>query len=107
MTRDPVDLADLARVLLGKDGASQYLPKEDVLKKGVGVGSRLDGLSVGILDSEWGTDPAAKWKWGSKEVVCGPTHSSPATFPPSSLSEPVTDLSPIPRKQNSLTQLRA
>lgn len=26
-------------------------------------------LSIGVLDSEWGTDPSSQWKWGSSQVV--------------------------------------
>lgn len=69
MARDPRDLAVLAEVLLKSsdaDAAAVGPLREggDDTVRGV-----WKGLSVGILDSEWGTDPSFKWKWGSDEVV--------------------------------------
>lgn len=59
MARDPRDLEVLAEILTD----------EDTVRDDAG----WEGLSIGILDSEWGTDPNSAWKWGSKEVVsCHP-----------------------------------
>lgn len=52
MARDPKDLEDLADVLMNTDSST--------------TGTTL---SIGILDSEWGTEPSSSWKWGSDEVV--------------------------------------
>lgn len=61
MARDTQDIISLVKVLLGhKATAIQDETRlEDVWK----------GLSIGILDSEWGTDPRFSWKWGSTDVV--------------------------------------
>ncbi|CAN8098535.1 unnamed protein product [Discula destructiva] len=68
MARDPEDIAALAHVLLGQDRTSgEQQQEEDGVLKGP-ESFALKGLSIGILDSEWGTDPAAKWKWGCNEV---------------------------------------
>lgn len=63
MARDPLDLGALAEILLGRGVWSEE--EEDEVISGEG----LEALSIGVLDSEWGTDPIAKWKWGSSEVV--------------------------------------
>lgn len=66
MARDPRDLAALSKILLGSSS--------DLLGAGGGRGDDAlenvwQGLSIGILDSEYGTDSGYKWKWGSTEVV--------------------------------------
>lgn len=65
MARDPRDLASLAKALVRSD---EHLT-EPVENDAASSENLWSGLSVGVLDSEWGTDPASKWKWGSAEVV--------------------------------------
>lgn len=60
MARDPRDIETLIGILLGPD---TKLGENDM------VGKDLKGLSIGVLDSEWGTDASTKWKWGSEDVV--------------------------------------
>ena len=65
MARDPRDLASLVKVLVRSD---EHLAKG--VEYDAAPSERLWGtLSIGVLDSEWGTDPASKWKWGSAHVV--------------------------------------
>lgn len=68
MARNPRDLAALAKILLGPGnnlaGAGSDSDGESDSSRNV-----WKGLSIGILESEYGTDPAYKWKWGSAEVV--------------------------------------
>lgn len=65
MARDPRDIESLVGILLGPD---VKLGENDKAKKD------LEGLSIGVLDSEWGTDASTKWKWGSEEVVRASLH---------------------------------
>lgn len=64
MARDPRDLMALARVLLKSDSIGEPHTWGDGTTE-----DAWKGLSVGILDSEWGTHPSLKWKWASSEVV--------------------------------------
>lgn len=61
MARDPQDIVSLARVVLAD--------KAVAIQDESPIWSVWTGLSIGILDSEWGTDPSSSWKWGSEEVV--------------------------------------
>lgn len=61
MARDPQDIVSLARVLLAD--------KATAFQNEASIQDLWKGLSVGILESEWGTDPSSSWKWGSPEVV--------------------------------------
>ncbi|KAJ0119828.1 hypothetical protein J7T55_014033 [Diaporthe amygdali] len=64
MARDPRDLASVAKILVKSDEhLTERLEDEDTPPEGL-----WRGLSIGVLDSEWGTDPGSKWKWGSVEV---------------------------------------
>lgn len=65
MARDPHDLVSLCNILLKADAKPQEFPTEGAIP----ARSLWEGLSIGVLDSEWGTDPTSKWKWGSAEVV--------------------------------------
>lgn len=65
MARDPRDLASLARALVRSD---EHLT-EPVQDDAAPSESLWRALSVGVLDSEWGTDPSSEWKWGSVQVV--------------------------------------
>lgn len=70
MARDPRDLAALAKVILKSSTDSDANAPEPAYEgEDDPAGGVWEGLSVGILDSEWGTHPSAKWKWGSDEVV--------------------------------------
>lgn len=71
MARDPRDLAVLAEVLLKSSDADADAAAVGPLHEGGDdIGRDVwKGLSVGILDSEWGTHSSFKWKWGSEEVV--------------------------------------
>lgn len=64
MARDPRDLVALAKVLLKSDNIGEPHMWEDGTKE-----DAWKGLSVGILDSEWGIHSSLRWKWGSAEVV--------------------------------------
>lgn len=65
MARDPRDLSLMARALVRSD---EYLTKP--LQEHAAPSENLwSALSIGVLDSEWGTDSASKWKWGSAQVV--------------------------------------
>ncbi|KUI69308.1 hypothetical protein VM1G_05647 [Cytospora mali] len=66
MARDPHDLASLSNILSGKADAEHEEPPPT---EGENPTRYLwDGLSIGVLDSEWGTDPGSSWKWASAEV---------------------------------------
>lgn len=60
MARDPRDIEMLVEIKLGQDAELEGNEK---------AGKSLEGLSIGVLDSKWGTDASAEWKWGSEEVV--------------------------------------
>jgi hypothetical protein len=65
MARDPQDLASLSNILLAEANQKhQELPTDRILS-----GTFWESVSIGVLNSEWGTDPTANWKWGSAEVV--------------------------------------
>lgn len=72
MARDPQDIVLLANILLADK--TMTIRDEALLPHNI-----WHELSIGILDSEWGTDPSSSWKWGSTEVVC--TTSSLMGFP--------------------------
>ncbi|ROV91721.1 hypothetical protein VPNG_09964 [Cytospora leucostoma] len=64
MARHPRDLVSLCNIMLKADAKPQELSIEGAIP----VRSLWEGLSIGVLDSEWGTDPTSRWKWGSAEV---------------------------------------
>ncbi|KUI59091.1 Glutamyl-tRNA(Gln) amidotransferase subunit A [Cytospora mali] len=65
MARVPHDLASLSNILFDKaDAKHEGSPTEGEIP----IRSLWDGLSIGVLDSEWGTDPSSSWKWASAEV---------------------------------------
>lgn len=61
MARDPRDIISLANILLADESTA--------IQDKIRLDDLWEGLSIGILDSEWGTDPSSAWKWSSKEVV--------------------------------------
>lgn len=65
MARDPQDLASLYKALVRSDEQLTEPLANDVAPSELLWG----GISIGVLDSEWGTDPGSKWKWGSVHVV--------------------------------------
>lgn len=66
MARDPQDLASLSKILLDPAHSKrQEFPTEGEIL----IGDFWKGVSIGVLNSEWGTDPSSNWKWGSDEVV--------------------------------------
>ncbi|KAK7747238.1 hypothetical protein SLS53_001491 [Cytospora paraplurivora] len=64
MARHSHDLVSLCNILLQADAK----PQKSSTEGAVPARSLWEGLSIGILDSEWGTDPTTKWKWGSAEL---------------------------------------
>ncbi|KAH8775372.1 amidase-like protein [Diaporthe sp. PMI_573] len=65
MARDPRDLASLVKALVRPD---EHLTEP--LEYNAAPSESLWGaLSIGVLDSEWGTDPSSKGKWGSVQAV--------------------------------------
>jgi hypothetical protein len=65
MARDARDVVSLAKILLGSSDLAPGI-RSDISEEPKAARKEL---SIGILDSEWGTDPNSKWKWGSDEVV--------------------------------------
>lgn len=65
MARDPRDLASLAKVLFRSDEHR----KERLEDHAAPLDSLWCSLSIGVVDSEWGTDSASKWKWGSAQLT--------------------------------------
>lgn len=61
MARDPYGIISLAKVLLAD--------KSETIQDKTELKSVWQELSIGILYSEWGTDPSSEWKWGSAEIV--------------------------------------
>ncbi|KAF3761421.1 amidase signature enzyme, partial [Cryphonectria parasitica EP155] len=66
MARDPHDLVALAKVLLLPP--TSYDVVQALEKDGNQAASGWKGLSIGILDSQWGIHSTIEWKWGSDEV---------------------------------------
>ncbi|ROV92149.1 hypothetical protein VSDG_07550 [Cytospora chrysosperma] len=64
MARDPQDLASLSKILLREAN----LKHQELSTDGTPTRNFWQSVSIGVLDSEWGTDPSANWKWGSAEV---------------------------------------
>lgn len=64
MARDPRDLASLTKALVRSDEHLKEHLEDDAPPESV-----WGALSIGVLDSEWGTSSASKWKWGSAQVV--------------------------------------
>lgn len=87
MAREPRDIETLLEILLGRD---TKLGENNKADKG------LEGLSIGVLDSEWGTDASTKWKWGSKEVVRASLHPAPPL---------ITVFNRCPNRKRSMPQL--
>jgi amidase len=67
MARDPRDLASLVKAVV-TPRVDENLT-ESLEDHVVPPDSSWDALSIGVFDSEWGTDPGSKWKWGSTQVV--------------------------------------
>lgn len=77
MARDPRDLDSLFKILVRPDEHLKERPEDEYAVPEDVWGA----LSIGVLDSEWGTDPASKWKWGSVEVVGHATLELPPGIP--------------------------
>lgn len=81
MARDPRDIETLAKILLEQGTRLEGNGKAE---------ESLEGILIGVLECEWGTDASTKWKWGSEEVVranLSIPHSRGPPFPTDSGTE--------------------
>ncbi|PSR82679.1 amidase-like protein [Coniella lustricola] len=64
MAHNPRDLLSLVKILLMDTDSQGKDSSLDMTTKVADFG----GLSVGVLDSQWGTHSSSDWKWGSQQV---------------------------------------